>query len=65
MNKFTPKQLELLELAKKGFLTMSDFNAVFGSPISRKANIERFLALGILELSDGKFIYIKEKEETK
>ncbi len=62
--KLTPRQKELIELAKKrGFLTLEDFNAVYSSPISRKANLERFVALKILESDKimGKFNYIGKK----
>ena len=62
--KLTPRQKELIELAKeRGFLTLEDFNAVFSSPISRKANLERFVAMGILKANKiiGKFIYMGEK----
>lgn len=46
---FTPRQRELIEVAKKkGLVTQEDVNAIFSSPISRKANLERFIALGIL-----------------
>lgn len=48
--KLTSRQKELIEVAKeKGFLTLEDFNAAFSSPISRKANLERLIALGILK----------------
>jgi hypothetical protein len=41
--KFTPKQKEILEIAKAhGFVTIETFMGVFSSPIARKANIERF-----------------------
>jgi hypothetical protein len=54
--KFTPQQKELLAIAKdKGYITLEDIYGIFSSPISRKANIERFLAAGILTSSEGKF----------
>jgi len=56
MTKFSAKQKEILEIAKKkGFVTFENLNSVFSSPISRKSNIERFLALGIFIEADGKF----------
>lgn len=59
---FTSKQKEILEMAKeKGYVTYDSFNSVFSSPISRKANMERFLALGILTAVDGKFKLNSEK----
>jgi phage portal protein BeeE len=61
---FTPKQKEILEMAKaKGFVTIESFYSVFSSPISRKANYERFLASGILVKTetDGKFKLNPEK----
>ena len=62
MNKhLTSRQKELIELAKeKGELVIEDFNAMFSSPISRKANIERLVALKIIKETSvlGKFSYI-------
>jgi hypothetical protein len=53
---FTVKQTEILKIAKeKDFVTIETFCGVFSSPISRKANMERFFALGILTAIDGKF----------
>jgi seryl-tRNA(Sec) selenium transferase len=50
---FTSKQREILKIAKdKGFVTLEDFNAAFSSPISRKSNIQRFLALGVLAVTN-------------
>jgi hypothetical protein len=59
----TKIQEKLLNRMKaNGFLTMNDFNAAYSHPFSRKACIERFLALGIMkELKDGKFEYVQEK----
>ena len=49
---FSPKQKEVLKIAKeKGFITYVDLNCVFSSPIARKSNLERFIALGILKLN--------------
>jgi len=46
---FTPKQKEVIEIAKKkGFITHADLASVYSSPISRNANLERFVALGLL-----------------
>lgn len=56
--KLTNRQEELIKVAKvKGFLTFDDFNAAFSSPISRKANLERLIALKILKHTTvvGKF----------
>jgi len=51
---FTIKQKEILTIAKeKGYVTLETFYSIFSSPISRKANLERFLALGILTSSEG------------
>jgi hypothetical protein len=52
--KFTSKQSEILKIAKeKGFVTLETFYGIFSSPIARKANIERFLALGVLNQMEG------------
>lgn len=63
---FTSKQKEILTIAKeKGFVTIEAFMRVFSSPISRKANLERFIALGILSPGDnGKLILDSKKLET-
>lgn len=56
--KLTNRQEELIKIAKKkGFLTLDDFNAAFSSPISRKANLERLIALKLLKHTTivGKF----------
>lgn len=61
---FTSKQKEILAIAKeKGFVTVETFFSVFSSPISRKANIERFLALGVFGKQEegGKFKLNHEK----
>jgi hypothetical protein len=56
MLNLTAKQKRILTLAKtEGYLTLIDFNSIFSSPISRKANLERFLALGILTVEGEKF----------
>lgn len=61
MNKLTSRQKELINLAKsKGFLTLEDFNATYSSPISRKANIERLIALKLIKKVNGKFEYLNE-----
>lgn len=42
-------QKELLEKAKeKGFLELTDFVMAYASPVTRKAAIERFVALGLI-----------------
>ena len=51
MGMFSEKQKKLIKIAKKkGFLTTSDFIAIFSSHSARKENIDRFLALGILKV---------------
>ena len=62
MMRFTLKQQEILTIAKeKGFVTFENFNGVFSSPISRKSNIERFIALGVLISENGRFKLNQEK----
>ena len=57
MTNFTGKQKEILEIAKEqGEITSENFQSVFSSPISRKANLERFMALGIIQNVEGKLI---------
>lgn len=58
----TATQKKLITLAKeKGFLVLSDFNAAYSSPATRKAVIERFSALGLIEDGVGfKFKYTGE-----
>ena len=57
--KFNAIQKELIKIAKeKGFLTLEDFKKYYTSPITIKANIERFIALGYLKESLDKFEYI-------
>jgi hypothetical protein len=54
----TSKQKEVINIAKeKGFVTFETFSSIYSSPISRKANLERFVALGLLVQTDipGKF----------
>ena len=67
MNKkhLTPRQKELIEIAKKkGELTIDDFNAMFSSPISRKANMERLVALKLIKPNEvGKFEYVGNEKE--
>ena len=63
--KLTKNQKELTEKAeKKGFITIRDINAMFSSPISRKANIERLLALNLIKETNviGKFDIVKYKK---
>ena len=58
---FTPRQKELVEVAKKnGFLVLSDFQRLYSSPVSIKANIDKLMALNIIQLSDtpGRFNYV-------
>jgi len=51
MGMFSEKQRKLLKIAKKkGFLTLTDFIAIFSSHSARKENIDRFIALGILKV---------------
>ena len=58
----TKKQKGLYDLAKrKGFLTKEDFQAAYSSVISRKANLERFLALGLLKEEENKFVFVKDE----
>ena len=62
MTSFTSLQLEILKIAKeKGFVTHEDFNRVYSSPISRKANLERFLALQVLNIDGVNFKLNSEK----
>ena len=58
----TSRQKELIIVAKeKGFLVMSDFQKLFSSPVSLKANIDKLIALGILKIeTPGRFEYIQE-----
>ena len=58
----TSRQKELIEVAKeKGFLVMSDFQKLFSSPVSLKANIDKLIALGILKSeTPGRFEYVQE-----
>ena len=63
--RFNEQQIALLEKAQsQGFLTMQDLIAVYSSPLTRKNNIERFIALGYLKLGENinKFEYIKKDE---
>ena len=50
---------------EKGFLTLEDFKKYYTSPITIKANIERFKALGFLKESNvlGKFDYVGDTNE--
>lgn len=59
--KLTKKQKQLLDIGRRtGHITIKDFIIIFASPISRKANLERFIAMGILKETNipGRFIYI-------
>ena len=59
---FTSKQREILKIAKdKGFVTFEDFNSVFSSPIARKANMQRFAALGVLVQGTGDKFQLNSK----
>lgn len=56
-------QKELMATAKeKGYLVLEDFKKYYVSPITIKANIERFMALGYIQESAvlGKFDYVRE-----
>ena len=56
----TSRQIELIEIAKdKGFLVLSDFQKLFSSPVSIRANIDKLIALGILKAGGlpGRFEY--------
>jgi len=54
------KQQELMDLAKsKGYLVKEDFHAIYSSVISRKANLERFLALGLLKEEENKYVFVE------
>jgi len=60
MDEFTKQQKQILAIGRrKGFVTLQDFIIVYSSPISRKSNLERFMAMGILVESKvpGKFIF--------
>jgi hypothetical protein len=67
---FTQKQKELLSIAKKkGYVTHGDVASVFSSPIARKSNLERFIALKLLKINPSGTTYaldlnvLKEIEE--
>ena len=62
--KFNAIQKELIKIAKeKGFLTLDDFKKYYTSPITIKANIGRFLALGYFKSDNGKFEYVGEENK--
>jgi len=59
----TPIQKKLIEIAKeRGYLIVEDFMAAYSSPFTRKAVIERFLAMKLIAHPiNFKFNYIGEK----
>ena len=63
--KLNATQKELLTTAKeKGFLTIDDFKLHYTSPITIKANLDRFKLMKILgEEEDGKYKYLGEQNE--
>ena len=64
--RLTQNQKELIKLAKeKGYINFDDLNAMFSSPVSRKANLERLIALGFLKMTRiiGKFEYTNKEIE--
>jgi hypothetical protein len=63
-SKFNETQKEILKKAEKqGHLTRDDFMMYYSSPITIKANIKRFILLGLLKETDDedKFEYVKQK----
>lgn len=61
----TSRQKELIAIAKgKGFLTLNDFQKLFSSPVSLKANIDKLVALGILKAGEviGRFEYSNDDD---
>lgn len=64
--RLTQNQKELIKLAKeKGYITFDDLNAMYSSPVSRKANLERLTALGFIKITRliGKFEYTGKEIE--
>ena len=62
MTSFTSKQREIIDMAKeRGFVTAESFIGVYSSPISRKSNIERLLALGILTYVEGQKLKLNKE----
>lgn len=64
--KLNATQEELIITAKdKGFLIKDDFKLHYTSPITIKANIERFILLNIIEKPDGmgRYSYKGEQDE--
>jgi len=62
---FNNTQKTLLEEAKKkGFILVEEFEKYYTSPITIKANIRRFIALGFLKESTtpGKFEYTGKRK---
>ena len=58
--KLSPQQELLLEMAKKkGYVTLDDASGIWSSPTFQKANIKRFVILGILKHNTivGRFDY--------
>ena len=61
----TSRQTELIAIAKdKGYLTIVDFQRLFSSPVSIKANIDKLIALGILKTGEmpGRFEYSNDAD---
>jgi hypothetical protein len=66
MVKLNETQNELLRVSKeKGFLTDDDFKLRYTSPITIKANTERFILMKIIDKKDdeGKYKYLGEQDE--
>lgn len=56
----TSRQKELIEIAKTREVTKKDINAIWTSPISRQASVERLVALGILKEVGDKLVYVED-----
>ena len=66
MVKLNETQKILIQAAKeKGFLNLDDFKLHYTSPITIKANLERFILMKILgeDGGDGKYKYLGEQDE--